>query len=88
MFHLCCVCAHVIHGYILGTDHISQKEGRALVRILLFHSSGEVGSFSWLILFCVFFLLKCEYIQGLHCQDPKRPVHLPVPNATGKKLAF
>lgn len=24
------VCAHVIHGYILGTDHVSQKEGRAL----------------------------------------------------------
>lgn len=25
---------------------------------------------------------------GLHCQHPKQPVHLPVPNATGKKLAF
>lgn len=23
---------------------------------------------------CLFFKLKCEYFQGLHCQDPKPPV--------------
>lgn len=40
------------------------------------------------LFYSVSFLLKCEYFQGLHCQDPKQPVHLPVPNATGKRLAF